>query len=136
SISTIAFGRILFEPHSVRYSPTIIRVRRDGRVEADVPLMSIPAYCRARALAGELRKTMSKENFRALCVYHAESNAIVKALNAEGGTKLLLSEMTFPPCVVPDRGVSDETMAAVRAQLNNPTRPSSSSKGKPWWKFW
>jgi hypothetical protein len=49
SISTIAFSRELFEPHGVQFSSTIIRARRDGRVEMDVPLMSIPSYSRARA---------------------------------------------------------------------------------------
>jgi hypothetical protein len=136
TISTIAFGRFLFEPHGIKYSPTVIRARRDGRVEADVPLMSIPAYSRARALAVELRKTIPKEDFRSLCLYHAESNTIQKALNAEGGTKILLSEMKFPPLVVPDRGVSDQAMTAAMDRLNNPVGSGPSSKDKPWWKFW
>lgn len=48
SVSTIAFGRLLFESRGVQCSPTVIRARRDGRIETDVPLMSIPAYSRAR----------------------------------------------------------------------------------------
>jgi hypothetical protein len=136
SISTIAFGRVLFEPHGVKYSPTIVRVRGDGRVDADVPLMSIPAYSRARALAGELRRTMPKESFRSLCLYHAESNAIQKALNAEGGTEILLSEMKFPPLVVPDRDISDQTVTAAMDRLNNSVGSDRSSKDRPWWKFW
>jgi hypothetical protein len=132
SISTIAFGRILFEPHGVKYSPTIVRARRDGRVEADVSLMLIPAYCRARALAGELRKTMPKEDFRSLCLYHAESKAITKAMDDQG-VKVILSDMKMDPIVVPDRDISDQTMAAALNRLKNSNR---SSKGKPWWKLW
>ena len=47
SVSTIAFGRIFFEQQGVEYAPTVIRARRDGRVEPGVPLMSLPAYSRA-----------------------------------------------------------------------------------------
>lgn len=136
SISTSAFARFLFEPHGVKYSPTIFRLHRDGRIETDVPLMSIPAYSRARALAVELRTTMPKKDFRSLCLYHAESNVIQKALNAEGGTKILLSEMKFPPWVMLDRGVSEQTMTAAMNRLHKPAGPNRSSKGKPWWKFW
>src|SRR5215475_10550084 len=50
AFSTIAFGRTFFEEHGVQYPPNVIRARREGRVET-VPLMSIPAYTRARALA-------------------------------------------------------------------------------------
>ena len=106
SISTIAFGRTYFEHSGVQYSPTIIRARRDGRCEANVPLMSLPAYTRARALAAQLRETMTDEEFQPLCLYSAESNGIVKALNAHGDD-LDLTQMTMHPCVVPDRGVSD-----------------------------
>jgi hypothetical protein len=41
TVSPIAFGRMLFEQRGIPCSPTIIRARRDGRVETDVPLMSI-----------------------------------------------------------------------------------------------
>src|SRR4029079_5625084 len=64
SFATIAFGRAFFEHAGVQYSPTVIRARRDGRVETDVPLMSIPAYARARALAGELHDSMKQDDFR------------------------------------------------------------------------
>src|SRR5262249_30640167 len=117
SISTIAFGRAFFERHGVQYSATIIRARRDGRVEADVHLMSIPAYTRARALAAQLHETMTKDDFQSLCLYNAESNAILKAMEA-GGDKLDLTKIKMYPCVVPDRGVSDETMQAALARLN------------------
>lgn len=136
SISTIAFGRTLFEQLGVQYSPTVIRARRDGRVEADVPLMSIPAYSRARALAVRLSETMQKEDFRSLCLYNAESNAILKALEA-AGDKRDLTKMKMLPCVVPDRGVSDRTMNAALATLNALVeRNRSARKKKPWWKFW
>jgi hypothetical protein len=118
SIATIAFSRTFFEPHGVQYASTVIRARRDGRVQADVPLMSIPAYARARALAVQLRETMPKDHFQALCLYNAESNAILKALNA-AGDKLDLTQMKMYPCVVPDRGVSDQTMNAAIAMLSD-----------------
>jgi hypothetical protein len=84
SISTIAFGRAMFERLGVRYAPTVIRARRDGRVERDVPLMSLPAFTRARVLAEQLRSTMPTETFQALCCYNAESNAILQAMSAQG----------------------------------------------------
>lgn len=135
SISTIAFGRILFEQHGVQYSSTIIRARRDGRVEADVPLMSIPAYSRARAIAVHLRETMPKDDFQSLCLYNAESNALLKAIQA-GGDELDLSKMKLYPCVVPDLGVSDQTMDTALAILNQLVEQNRSTKKKPWWKFW
>lgn len=135
SISTIAFGRTLFEQHGVQYSSTVIRARRDGRVQTDVPLMSIPAYSRARALAAQLRETMPPDTFQALCLYNAESNAILKAMEATGN-KLDLSKMKMYPCVVPDRGVSDQTMDAAIATLNDLVQQNRPPKKKPWWKFW
>src|ERR1044072_1980209 len=117
SLSTIAFSRALFEQHGVQFSPTIIRARRNGDVETDVPLMSLPSYSRARALAAELQETMEQNDFRSLCLYSAESHAIVKALEAEGD-KLDLTQLKLFPCVVPDRGVSDQTMNAALTMFN------------------
>ena len=79
------------------------------RIQAGVPLMSIPAYSRARTLAVRLRQMMPKDDFESLCLYNAESNAILKAMKA-AGDKLDLTKMKMYPCVVPDRGVSDQTM--------------------------
>ena len=135
SISTIAFSRTLFEPYGVQYSSTVIRARRDGRVEAGVPLMSIPAYSRARALAVQLGETMSKDDFQLLCLYNAESNAIMKALEAAGDNPDL-TRMRMYPCVVPDRGVSDQTMDAAMAMLNDLVERERSTEKKPWWRFW
>jgi hypothetical protein len=135
SISTIAFGRTLFQEHGIRYSPTIIRALRDGHVQTDVPLMSIPAYTRARALAVQLRETMPKENFQALCLYNAESNVIVQAMEA-AGDQLDLAKIKMYPCVVPDRGVSDQTMDAAIATLNALVERNRSTEKKPWWRFW
>lgn len=84
SFATIAFGRALFEQRGVQYSPTVIRACRDGHIETDVPLMSISAYSRARALAAQLRETMPKDDFQALCLYNAESSALLKAMTAVG----------------------------------------------------
>jgi hypothetical protein len=135
SISTIAFGRMYFEPHGITYSPTVILARRDGRIETGVPLMSIPAYSRARAVAARLRETMTKEDFQALCLYNAESHAILQAIEASG-ENFDLSSLTLFPSVVPDRGVSDQTMNEAIATLNALIERKRSSRKKPWWKFW
>jgi hypothetical protein len=135
SISTIAFSRALFEQHGVQYASTVIRARRDGRVEAGVPLMSLPAYSRARALAARLPETMPPEHFQALCLYNAESNAILKAMDA-AGDKADLTKLKLFPCVVPDRGVSDQTMDAALAALHELLERGRQPRKKPWWKFW
>jgi hypothetical protein len=114
----------------------VTRARRDGRIETDVPLMSIPAYTRARALAVRLRATMPKNDFQALCLYNAESNAILKAMDSLGD-KLDPKSMKMYLSVVPERGVSSENMAAALATLNDLVGRSGSNKQKkPWWKFW
>lgn len=137
AISTIAFGRFLFGDHGVKYSPTIIRARGDGRIETDVPLMSLPSYARARALAPELISGMQRENYESLCTYNAESNAILQALEGQP-EDYDLSRITLYPCVVPDKDVSDTTMNAALAKLNsmvdqNRTPPPPK---KARWKFW
>jgi hypothetical protein len=139
SISTIAFSRVLFEQHGVQYSFNIIRARRSGQVET-VPLMSIPSYCRARALAAELRGTMKESDFQSLCLYNAESNVILKAMEA-AGDKLDLTQLKMYPCIVPDRGVSDQTMDIAFAKLNDladrtQSPRTQSPRKKPWWNFW
>ncbi len=140
SISTIAFGRSLFEHHGVQYASTVFRARRDGRVETDVPLMSIPAYSRARALVAPLRESMTEEAFQSLCFYNAESQAIFKCMESQG-EDVDLSQVTMFPCVVPDRGVSDRTMdtalAMLHAMLDRKQQAAAASNTKkPWWKFW
>jgi hypothetical protein len=97
--------------------------------------VSIPAYSRARALAVRLRETMPEKDFQSLCLYNAESNAILKALES-AGDKLDLSTMKMYPCVVPERGVSDQTMDAALATLNGLVGRDRPAKKKPWWKFW
>ena len=135
SISTIAFSRALFEQHGVLFSPTIIRARKDGRIEKDVPLMSIPSFCRARALSADLQETMTKDDFQSLCLYNAESNVIVQAVEA-AGAKLDLTQLKMYPCVVPDRGISNETMDAALAMLNDLVERNRSPRKKSWWNFW
>lgn len=135
SVSTIAFGRLLFEARGVQYSPTVIRARRDGRIETDIPLMSIPAYSRARALGVQLSRTMPEDDFQALCLYNAESQGILQGIESTGGD-LDLAKVTLFPCVVPDRGVSDRTMEAALTTLNEIVERVRSSQKKPWWKFW
>lgn len=145
SISTIAFGRFLFEDRGVVYPATIIRARGDGRVEADVPLLSIPAYSRARALAPQIHQALTEDDFTSLCLYSAESSGIVKAM--ERSEDRDLTGLTLYPCVVPDRDVSQETMTAAIQLLQdmvNRNRPAPSSATvspapspkKPWWKLW
>jgi hypothetical protein len=135
SISTIAFGRTLLEPTGVQYAATVIRARRDGRVETDVPLMALPAYSRARAIAAQLRESMPQEEFQRLCLYNAESNAIMKAMGASGD-KADMSKIKLFPSVVPDRGVSEETMNAAMATMSDLVNRDRSTREKPWWKFW
>jgi hypothetical protein len=142
SISTIAFSRALFEPLGVKFSATIIRARRDGRIETDVPLMSIPSYSRARALAVQFRETMSREDFQSLCCYNAEAGAILQAIEA-GGDKLDLTQLEMFPCVVADRGVTMETMdnaiAALNQLIERKPRPDKTKEEPPrkkrWWQF-
>jgi hypothetical protein len=145
SVSTIAFGRLLFEDRGVSYAPTITRARADGRIEVDVPLLSIPAYSRARALAPRLRQALTPDDFTTLCVYSAESNAILNAM--EGSENVDLAGFTLHPCVVPDREVPHETMDAALHLLqrmvdrHRPAPPpekqgSAPPARKPWWKVW
>jgi hypothetical protein len=145
SISTIAFGRLLFEGRGVSYPPTITRARSDGRVEVDVPLLSIPAYIRARALAPELREALTPDDFTTLCVYSAESNAILNAMDRSENVDL--AGLTLYPCVVPDRDVPPETMDEALRLLqqmvdrNRPAPPPEEQSpappaSKPWWKVW
>lgn len=146
SISTIAFGRALFEHTGVVYSPYVIRARRDGRVEMNVPLMSIPTYSRARAIAERLRTSLSEEEFQNLGSYNAESHLIYQVLEQSKG-EVDFSKMKLYPCVAPENGVSDATMDAAVAKLNElveankakgkrPAPAANVPSKKPWWKFW
>lgn len=140
SISTIAFGRSLFERLGIRYSSTVIRARRDGRVEMDIPLMSIPAFSRARVLALQLQSALPAEKFQQLCLYAAESNGVLQVMEAHDAD-FDLSGITMFPCVVPDRGVSQGTMDRALAALNElveqrKEKRQSTTRKKPWWKFW
>lgn len=135
SISTIAFGRLLFEHHGVQYSSTVIRARKDGTIQRNVPLMSIPAFSRARALATELQQSMSEDDFLSLCLYNAESNAISQAMEHQGDD-LDLSQVRMFPCIVPDADVSDATMDTAFAALTEMIDQSRPVEKKPWWKFW
>ncbi|WP_165232617.1 DUF6348 family protein [Aquisphaera insulae] len=136
SFSTIAFGRVLFEGLEPPYPATIIRARRDGRVQDNVPLMGLPAYSRARAIAAQLRESMPQSDFQALGLYNAESHGLIQVIEKAGG-KPDLTGITMYPLVVPDRGASQETMdeaMAVLHRLIETNRPAS--RKKPWWKFW
>ena len=145
SVSTIAFGRMFFEHLGIQYSPTVIRARKDGKIEPHVPLLSLPAYTRARALFGRVTETMSEEEIQNICFYNAESHAILQAM--EDSKEINFEEISFFPCVVPDEGVSDETMERamgvlqklVHEQDSQTPEPGHGTPGvqkKPWWKFW
>jgi hypothetical protein len=97
--------------------------------------MSIPAYSRARALVPRLRETMPQEEFRSLCFYSAESNAILKAREA-AGDRFNPASMKLYPCVVVDWGVSDQTRDAAIAMLKAPAGKSRSAGKKAWWRLW
>lgn len=136
NFGTMAFGRVLFEPVGIEYPSFVTRARRDGRVETGVPLMSVPAYNRGRAIAGALRATMPEQAFQALGLISAESHAIVKAMESMGH-KFEPSEIRLLPCVVPDRGVSNATMRAALRTLDAPaaSRGEQSAKKTSWWRF-
>lgn len=78
---------------------------------------------------------MPEDDFQSLCFYNAESQVILQAIEAAEG-KLDLTEIRLFPCVVPDRGVSDQTMETALAKLNALVERERSSGKKPWWKFW
>jgi hypothetical protein len=59
----------------------------------------------------------------------------MKATQA-AGDNLDLTKMTMHPCVVPDRGVSEQTMTAALAMLNELVARKGSVKQKPRSKFW
>jgi hypothetical protein len=90
---------------------------------------------RARVIASELQETMEREDFRSLCLYNAESNAIMKAMEAEG-EKLDLTQIKMYPCVVPDRGASEQTMSVALSKLDDLAGRNKSPEKKSRWKFW
>ena len=140
ALSTIAFGRLEFEQLGVNYSSTILRARRDGTIETDIPLMSLPAYCRAKAIGAVMREKLPDEKWQALAFYNAESQALLNALQ-NGVEPEKLPGTTMYPCVVPDRGVSNETMDAAVAMLHKMMdekrqKMRQAKTKKPWWKFW
>ena len=72
----------------------------------------------------------------ALCLYSAESNGIAQALGA-GGSQTDLTQLKFYPLVVPERGVSQQTMTAALAMLNDLAQKNRApAPRKSWWKFW
>ncbi|HEY1065572.1 MAG TPA: hypothetical protein VGE52_05670, partial [Pirellulales bacterium] len=127
SFAMLAFGRELFESHGVSYPATVIRARRDGRIETDVPLLSIPAFCRGRVAAAQMRETLSDDAFQTLGLYSAESHALMRATTNAGGPADL-PKVKLYPSVVPERGASDETIRAAIKILDDlvgvaPPRP-------------
>ena len=135
AVSTLAFGRILFEQRGVKYHPHIHRIRADGKIDRNIPLMSLPAYSRARAIIAELAETMPQDELLDLCSYSAESNAILQVLESQEG-EFDFTQLTMSPSMVPDPDVSSEVMQAALAELDIHSPPAEGDHNKPWWKFW
>ncbi|MEM7457612.1 MAG: hypothetical protein AAF456_25000, partial [Planctomycetota bacterium] len=136
SISTIAFSRFFFEPYGVEFAQHIIRARKNGQVQAGVPLISMPAFTRARAIAGRLSESMPQGEFEQLCWYNAEAQAIIGILEEHGEEQIDWTQVSLFPCVVPDLGVSDATMQQALSVLNQMIDQDGGKPEKPWWKIW
>lgn len=139
AFATIAFGRLYFEGSGVQYSSVVTWARADGRIEDDVPLMSVPAYSRARAIGAKLRESMASDDFQALCFYNAESRAIIQFIEAsvkDGVSEPDLSGLRMLPCIVPEHGVSDATMNKAVAALEAKLIAKRVRSNKAWWQFW
>lgn len=89
---------------------------------------------------------MSAEEFQSICLYHAESNAILAAIDDRGESRDLSGLRLFPS-VIPDRDVGQRTMEQALALLNSRVERSypsldsipdavTGSRKKPWWKLW
>jgi hypothetical protein len=59
----------------------------------------------------------------------------MKAMEAEG-EKLDLTHIKMYPCVVPDRGASEQTMSVALSKLDDLAGRNKSSEKKSRWKFW
>ena len=136
SISSLAFGRLFFENRGIEYPTTVIRARENGDVELDVPLMSLPAFSRGRAVLAKMADTLSDEEYQSACFWSAESGGLLQIFEAH--PDIDLSNVTLYPCVVPDRNVSDETMDTALATLQRviDENKQNDQPAKPWWKFW
>jgi|GEM_PF-2335556 len=136
SISSLAFGRLFFERHGIQYPTTIIRALENGEVETDVPLMSLPAFSRGRAVLAQMAESLSEEEYQSACFWSAESSGILQIFEAH--PDIDLSNVTLYPCMVPDRNASDETIDAALATLQRiaDEEESAEQPSKPWWKFW
>ena len=110
TISTLAFGRMFFEPHGVQYSPVIYNARRDGTLEERVPLLSLPAYNRGRAVLARMASEFTAEDTQRLCLYGNESFAILQLLESE----TQIDEIDLQPWLVAELGLSDQHMQAAR----------------------
>ena len=138
NISTIAFGRLFFEPHGVNYSPVAIFARKNGNVDEGVQLASIPAFTRGKAILSKMADSLSEDEWNSLCFFAAESNALLQVLE-QGGKNVDLSSIELLPCVIPEHGVPDETMDRALARLQAAADAGAKqvqAAQKPWWKFW
>jgi len=52
------------------------------------------------------------------------------------GENINLTQLKMLPCVVPDRGVSDQTMDDAMDKLGELMKRKPKPPKKPWWKFW
>lgn len=135
SFAPIAFGRSLFEHLNVACASTILRVRRDGSFERGVPLASLPAYARAKALTPRLREKLGHDAFVALGRYSAETNVVEQAVAASPGRTDFSSLLLAAPFVV-EPGTAPEALRRTLASLRAETERVRAAARKPWWKFW
>ena len=134
--STMAFGRWYFEQLGVSFSSFVIQAKRDGQVNADVKLASVPAFSRGLAIAGKLLPEMDEQDRQNLCFYSPEADGVVQAL--EGNPNLDLSTIQLFPGVVSEYQTDDATMEeamALRQTIVDSVMGGARSQ-KPWWKFW
>ena len=110
TVSTLAFGRMFFEPHGVQYSPVIYLARCDGTLAERVPVMSLPAYNRGRAILARMAPEMAEEDTQRICLYGNESCAILQLL--ESGMEI--GEIDLQPWLVVELGMSDQQIEDAR----------------------
>jgi len=132
NISTLAFGRMFFEPRGAQYSPFVTRIRKDGQIQRNVPIMSIPAYNRGRAVLARLESELTEETVQSVCLISPESGAILQALDSGVNS---FDGMVFSPSIVADRECSQECLEHAYANLQELQGSEMGQKKKPWWRL-
>jgi len=132
NVSTLAFGRMFFEPRGAQYSPFVTRIRKDGQIQRNVPIMSIPAYNRGRAVLARLESELAEETVQSVCLISPESGAILQALDSGVNS---FDGMVFSPSIVADRECSQECLEHAYANLQELQGSEMGQKKKPWWRL-